>query len=124
VIYYSDIDIALTTQIDGDVTKDANNEAVKNSLINILNTMQGSRRMLPTFALNLYGLLFDPIDDITAERIGETMLESLQMWEDRIIIEDIYVIPEYDTNQYKIRMNYKLKNSQEIQHLDYILNKI
>ena len=123
--YYSDIDIELTKANDGDITKDVDTNAVKNSLKNILNTLQGSRRMLPTFALNAYQLLFEPIDEITAHQIGEVILEGIQNWDDRVIIEDVYVIPKYDDNQYKIKLNFRLKNSTKTtQELDYILTKI
>ena len=123
--YYSDIDIELTKANNGDITKDIDTNAIKNSLKNILNTFQGSRRMLPTFAFNAYQLLFEPIDEITAHQIGELMLEGIQDWDDRVIIEDIYVIPKYDDNQYKIKLNFRLKNSNKTtQELDYILTKI
>lgn len=38
-------------------------------------TIQGSRRMIPEFAANLYYLLFEPLDEATASEIGETLLD-------------------------------------------------
>ena len=40
---YSDVDIELTRQTDGDIQRDDDVEAVINSLNNIVATMQGSR---------------------------------------------------------------------------------
>ena len=39
-----------------------NIDAINNSLTNIFETFQGSRRMLPDFALPIYGILFEPVD--------------------------------------------------------------
>jgi phage baseplate assembly protein W len=40
--------------------------------------MQGSRRMMYPFARNVHSLLFDPIDESTAMKIGEILLEALE----------------------------------------------
>jgi phage baseplate assembly protein W len=68
--YYTDIDINLERAQDGDIKKDTDVFAIENSLKNISETMQGSRRMLPTFAFNGYSLLFENMDEETADNIG------------------------------------------------------
>jgi phage baseplate assembly protein W len=77
--YYSDIDLQFTKQRSGDITKDEDENAIENSIINILSTMQGSRRMLPEFAVNVNTLLFEPLDEITAYDIGENIFEAIQV---------------------------------------------
>jgi len=67
---WSDIDIFMERQDDGDVTREIDVDAVLNSITNIISTVQGERRMLPTFAAPIAGLLFEPIDEITAEVIA------------------------------------------------------
>ena len=64
--YYSDYDGNFTRQNDGDVQKDIDVDAIFNSIGNIVLTTQGERRMLPTFASNIKRLLFEPIDETTA----------------------------------------------------------
>ena len=61
-VYWSDADDSLTRQSDGDVQRDNDVDAIFNSLTNIILTVQGERRMLPTFASNVTKLLFEPID--------------------------------------------------------------
>jgi phage baseplate assembly protein W len=57
-------------------------QAIFNSLSdNIILTVQGERRMLPTFASNLKRLLFEPIDETTARLIGEGLVDSIRIWE-------------------------------------------
>jgi phage baseplate assembly protein W len=120
---YSDIDIELTQQRDGDVQRDTEDEAIRNSLTNIVNTMQGSRRMLPEFALNIAGLLFEPMDDSTAYEIGSRLLGAIETWDDRIIVQNINVHSEVDKAYYKITLDFTTKTSQTVQTVEYILKQ-
>ena len=58
-VVWSDVDPEYTKQEDGDIQRDTEVNAIFNSVKNIILTIQGERRMLPTFATNVYGLLFE-----------------------------------------------------------------
>jgi phage baseplate assembly protein W len=123
---YSDVDIELSKQTDGDVTKETNLDAIINSLTNIVATMQGSRRMLPEFAQDLWNLLFEPLDDETARQIGERLLEAVRIWDNRVEVTLINMSPDYDQNTYKCSMNFRIKTiRQEVeeteQTIDFVL---
>ena len=76
---WSDTDSEYGEQVDGDVIIKTDVQAVINSLNNIINTRPGSRRMLPTFASTAWWLLFEPIDDETALRLAESILEAIEI---------------------------------------------
>jgi phage baseplate assembly protein W len=88
--------------------KDTDYDAIKNSLENIISTIQGSRRMLPTFAMDIHKLLFEPIDEITADLIGNRLVESIEVWDDRVLIDGLEIEPKYDDNMYKCRMKFQI----------------
>jgi len=121
---YSDIDIELEKQTDGDITKNIDLDAVKNSLSNIINTAKGSRRMLPEFGSDVQKMLFEPLDEITARRIGENILNAIKMWEDRIDIIGFHVHADENNNQYDCHLNFILKGSQIEQAIDFILKTL
>lgn len=124
MVYWRDIDITLDKKQNGDIKDDVDVEAVKNSILNILSTMQGSRRMVPTFAVALYEYLFEPIDEITAEDIGQNVLEAIETWDDRVIVDEVMVYPNYDSQQYDIRITFHLQISYENKEtLKYILRR-
>ena len=75
---YSDIDITLNKKRDGDIAELQDLASVGKAIENILTTRLFSRRMLQEFALNPNNLLFDPIDRITAQELGNMMLDSIQ----------------------------------------------
>lgn len=110
---WKDIDINFEQQKNGDIKLDTGVDAIKNSLINILSTMQGWRRMLPEFSLSLWGLLFEPMDESTAGAIGKLILGSIQRWDDRIIVDNIHVNANYRMQQYDITLVFRMKNLRE-----------
>ena len=124
---YSDIDLDLTKLNDGDVQRDTDINAVSNSIQNIVETMQGSRRMLPEFASQVYGLLFEPMDEVTEAYIGQGIIEILRRWDNRITIEKISVNFNPDNahavGYYTIHLNYILRSNPSIQSIKFILRQ-
>lgn len=122
--YYSDIDINLKKATSGDIVEQINADAIKNSINNILSTLQGSRRMLPQFAINVQQLLFEPMDEMTSYELGDRILEAIQIWDSRIIIENVTVKPKYDDNIYQIRLSFSIQGIREQEEVEFILRKV
>lgn len=107
---WKDIDMELSKGNDGDIKAMKDVDAIGNSIKNIMKTVQGSRRMKPDFALPIHGLLFEPMDEATARRLGELMLQAIERWEDRVIVENLHVHANYDYNQYEVTLQFRLRN--------------
>ena len=118
---YSDVDMSFSKQTDGDIQRDNDVDAIINSLNNIVATMQGSRRMIPEFAQDIWALLFEPLDTETARMIGERLLEAIQVWEDRVEVTRIDINPDYDNNLFSLRMNFKIKTVEEEETIEFVL---
>ena len=119
---WKDIDIFMRKQRDGDILIMKDVDAIKNSLYNIMTTMQGSRRMLPNFALPLYNLLFEPIDSVTSNKIANTMLKAINDWDDRILVQQLKIQPKPDSGMYFITLTFRIKTLEETETLTFILN--
>lgn len=118
---YSDLDMELTRQTDGDIQKDIDEQAIVNSLNNIISTLQGSRRMLPEFAQDVWSLLFEPLDEDTARMIAERILEAIRIWEDRVEVVYVDIDTDYDANLYNLTVSFKIKPFEEIKVIDFVL---
>jgi phage baseplate assembly protein W len=118
---YSDLDMELTKQTDGDVKRDTEIEAVIHSLENIISTTQGSRRMLPEFAIDIHNLLFEPLDKRTAEMIGNRIVLAIETWETRVEIIKLNIDVNYDQNLYNMTLEFMLKPYDEIISIDFVL---
>lgn len=118
---YSDFDIELPKQNDGDIQRDIDIEAVKNSIQNIFTTRQGTRRMLPEFAAPYNHILFEPMDDYTAHRLGNMLVDGIQKWDDRVIIENLNVNSNYDQMRYECILTFRIESLEESQTVKFIL---
>lgn len=123
VSVYSDFDESLSRQNDGDIERNNDVDAIFNSITNILLTVQGERRMLPTFASNIKHLLFEPVDEITARLIAENLLDAVKVWENRIDITGFDIEPRYDENMYRCRLKFTIIGSDEVETVDFILTR-
>lgn len=121
---WKDFDIEMNKKNDGDILEMIDENAVKNSLDNIFQTIRGDRRMLPNFAINIYNYLFEPLDEITALEIGNEIFGSISIWDTRIEILDLLIKPDYDLNAYTISIKYKIKNFIDIQEYTNIIYKL
>jgi phage baseplate assembly protein W len=118
---YSDVDMELKRQNDGDIQRDIELHAVINSLENIISTIQGSRRMLPEFAMDIHKMLFEPLDDKTANMIGKRIIYAIQTWDNRVEIVKLDVDVNYDQNLYNMTLSFQIKPINEIISIDFIL---
>lgn len=123
VFFYSDYDGNFTRQADGDIQRDTDVDAIFNSITNIVLTVQGERRMLPTFASNIKYLLFEPVDETTARLIAEGLVDAIRIWENRIDITGFDIEPLYDDNAYRCRLKYTIVGSTEVETINFILTR-
>ena len=121
--FWSDIDENYSRQEDGDIKTEVDVGAIFNSLRNIILTIQGQRRMLPTFATNIWGLLFEPIDEITARLIAENLLLSIEIWETRIEVTGFDIEPNPDENYYRCRITFVVLGRNDTQAIDFVLTR-
>lgn len=78
--------------------------AIKNSISNIFTTFPGQKLLNPTFGLNLMQFLFLPATEVTANLIGQRILNGLIINEPRITVKKIFVEAVSDSNTYNITL--------------------
>lgn len=121
---WKDFDINLGKARNGDIKTMYEVDAIKNSLINIMSTMQGQRRMLNEFALPIYGLLFEPMDKQTANSLGSAMLSAIDKWEDRIKVEHLKIIANYEDQTYDVTLTFSVNSTGDTEQFTYVLKKL
>lgn len=72
---------------------------IRESIRIILTTEPGERLMLPNFGAGLKRFLFEPNTVPTHRLIEESIRQSLDLWEPRIELDAIDVIPDEDDPQ-------------------------
>jgi phage baseplate assembly protein W len=110
---YSDLDAALGVDPTGNLTTNTDTDTINQSVMNILSTVQGERLFLPTFGSNIYDLLFEPMGNETATSLRYEITTALADWENRIIVDSVSVVPNFNLSQYKITVNYTITLTQQ-----------
>lgn len=124
---YTDIDLELNKQKNADIQTLTDLEAIKANLINISKTMQGSRRMRPNFCFGPNNFLAEQMTEQVSADIGNALVESINQFEDRIIITNVNVAGNLQTGAYNITLSYKIKSfgSQSTEYkLAFILKRL
>ncbi len=102
-------------------------QKVKESIWLILCTEQGERVYRPNFGSRLSELVFAPMSSETLIRIRLYVLEALETWEPRIIINEVRTDPDPVRGRVDIIINYRLKNFPDIYSFVYpfyLLSKV
>jgi uncharacterized protein len=88
------------------VSKDSN--AIKQAISNLLLTNVGERFFQPELGSRIPGLLFEPFDFATVGLIDDEIRRVLINYEPRVILDELIVFPNYDTNGYDIDMTVRI----------------
>ena len=106
----------------GNVGVVRNAESIQQSLKNLLSTVQGER-VRSDIGSGLNFLLFESVDDDTAEDIRETITYAIERHENRINLLGVTVIPYPDENYYEIVIRFRERNSISPQEMRSFLEQ-
>ena len=109
-----DLDPQLVTDTQGDIKKGINADAVRSSIDNILRTNPGERVMLPTFALGLRNLLFEPINNRLLNRLSDAVKQAIELWDDRVSIEGISFKVDPDSSTIFVDLDFRIRSFYEV----------
>lgn len=87
-----------------DLRIDYDLNAIKNSIYNIFTTIPGQKILNPTFGLNLMYFLFSGINSVNAKLLGDSIVEGLRRYEQRINLEYVNITTDIENQQYIIDM--------------------
>jgi phage baseplate assembly protein W len=78
--------------------------AIKNSLVNLFNTVPGERFLLPDYGCDLRQYVFEPVNEFVARRIGRDIVRNLEKWEPRVKLVNISVDGYKERGEYEITL--------------------
>ncbi len=86
-------------------------DAIKNNLINFFLTNPGERYLNPTFGGGLRNFIFEQINTDNLDFLREDINNKLSTYFPNIIINDLIVKGDIDTNQISVTLNYSVANT-------------
>ena len=107
-IVWSDIHHNITKDSLGNIKMAINEEAVRTSIDNILNTSKGERLFRPTFGSGLRNLLFEPMTESVFNSVAKDIKDAIEAWDNRVIIESVSVQADPDKGVLDVLLNFRI----------------
>tara|TARA_R100001079_G_C4330501_1_gene102853 strand:- start:84 stop:488 length:405 start_codon:yes stop_codon:yes gene_type:complete len=122
---FSDLDLNFnihpTTK---DINKFKNENAVINSVKNLVLTNHYDRPFQPELGSNLKRLLFEPVDNVTAALIEREIETTIVNFEPRVELKSIEASGFPDENGYKVVITFFLINNPSPITVDFFLERV
>lgn len=110
--FYSDFTINMDRNpVTNILQKVVNEQAVKNSIRQLILTNIGERPCQPYLGSKIQSLLFDIVDQVTTDLLITTITETIQNHEPRCTLEKVDVIPNEDQEEYRVTIEFSLINT-------------
>jgi phage baseplate assembly protein W len=123
--FFSDFGANLE-QIPGrrDLSRKVNEQAVKESVKNLLMTDRGERLFQPDIGCDIRGSLFENIDANTILIIKENIKSTIRTYEPRAEVKDVRVNANTDRNEVSVEIVFSVINSNRDSSLSINLSRV
>lgn len=96
-----------------DVTKKVDEEAIKTSLKNLIQTKNFERPFHPEIGCQVYSLLFENFTPVVVETAKKTIFDVVEKFEPRVTVLSVDVQQTQDPNEITITIYFKINNSEK-----------
>lgn len=125
-ILFSDFDKDLSLHpVNSDIIRKTNEEAIKDSIRNLILTNRGERLFQPQIGCDITQSLFENINSVTVDRIKEATIQTIQTFEPRCNLIGVDVFANYDSDQIRVVIVFNVINSlEDSTTLEIILDRV
>ena len=122
---FSDFNLDFTAHpVTGDITKKLNENAIAQSIRDLLLTANYERPFKPDLGSNLKKFLFEPIDNVTTSLIQDAIFQTLTNYEPRVVIQSVVAAPNYEEDRYDVTVTFFVRNTIEPLSITFFLQRV
>ena len=107
-----------------DLSRRINENAVKESIHNLVMTDRGERLFQPNIGCDIRGSLFENIDPNTILLLKENIRYTITTYEPRCNLHNVEVEANIDTNYLRVRIVFSVINTSNTSELTIDLNRV
>lgn len=100
-----------------------NENAIKQSVRNLILTNFGDRPFQFDIGSRVTGLLFEPFDVFTSEDIRDEIINTIERLEPRVEIEDVVVGLSDDEQTVDVAIEYRIVGEELVQVIEFLLER-
>ena len=122
---YKDFDLSFSINpITGDLGTKSDVNAIQQSIKTLINTNFFERPFQPTLGCNIRSILFEPISPVVANDLKTVINDVLGNYEPRIVVRDIEIRDNSDSNAYFITIVYNVISSKTVNTFETVLKRL
>lgn len=106
-----------------DLTVNKDEDAVKESIKNLILTDRGERLMQPSLGGNITAMLFENVTPAVLKLIEDNIRTTITLYEPRAELQNVAVSSNIDDNTVKVRITFYIKNVEQPIDLDVFLER-
>lgn len=123
-VIFSDIDLNMTVNpLTGDISRKTDDQAVKQSLKNIILTSYYERRFRSNIGTPIKSILFEPVTPLLGVTIKKAIEQAVLNFEPRIELQKVDVRLLNDNKEIEINIYYYILGAQALQSFNLILER-
>lgn len=109
--------------LSSDLTLHKDEDAVKESIKNLILTDRGERLMQPYLGGNVTAMLFENLTPSVLKMIQDQVETTINLYEPRAELQNVSVTSNIDDNTVKVTITFYVKNVQQPIELDVFLER-
>lgn len=110
---FSDLNLLFSANpVTLDVTRKIDEEAIKASLKNLIQTRNYERPFHPEIGCQVFNLLFENFNPVTVQVMKKTIFDVIQKFEPRVSVLDVNIRDRSDNNEIMVEIIFKIINSE------------
>ncbi len=122
---YRDLNLSfLANPSKKDISTYSDTDAVKQAVLNLINTKHYERPFHPEIGCNVTAMLFEPLSPITAINIKRSIQDVLGNFEPRVTVTNITVDANSQQDGYDISVYFYINNFTTLQTVAFLLQRV
>lgn len=122
---FTDLNLLFTANpATGDVTKKVDEEAIKSSIKNLIQTKNFERPFHPEIGCQIFSLLFENFTPVTREVLKKTIYDVIEKFEPRASVLSVKINETADNNDLNVYVEFLINNSDRPVTLKTTLQRV
>ncbi len=121
---FRDIDIAFARNpLTDSLNVQKNDNAIKQSIRNLILTSPGEKLFQPDVGSQTVSLLFEQMDPFTAEVLRDEIINTVDQYEPRVLLENVLVKPLASNNKFNVEISYRIVGLPIVETISFVLKR-
>ena len=106
-----------------DVAAVINDNAIKQSIRNLILTVPGEKPFQPSIGSRVSELLFEPLDNFTSDAVRQEVINTIQQYEPRVTLTSVDINNRFSENAFDVVIEYKIVGLPTVETIEFVLKR-